>query len=79
MQTDAVVTHIAFDLGFWGEGCHRVDDNEVHGCATDEFVGNVEGLLATVRLSDKQVIGVHTKFLRIEAVESVLGVDDSSG
>ena len=78
LQADTVVAHIAFDLGFRGEGCHRVDDHEVNCCTADKFVSNVEGLLAAVRLRNEEVIGIHAQFLRIEAVESVLRVDDSS-
>ena len=78
LQAHTVVAHVAFDFGFWGEGSYRVDDYEVHCCAADELVSDVEGLLATVRLSDEEVIGVHTEFLRIEAVKSVLGIDNSS-
>ena len=77
LQTYFVVTHISFNLSFWGEGRYRVDDNQIHCSTADKFVRNIKCLFATVWLRDEQVIGVDTQFLSIETVECVFGIDDS--
>ena len=77
MQSDFVIAHIAGNLRFRGEGCDRVDDDEIYCCRADEFVGDVECLLAAIRLRDQQFGDVDTEFLCIKTVEGVLGVDDS--
>ena len=76
LQTDLVVTHLAFNLGFRRKGGHRVNHDNVDGAAADEVVGDFEGLLAVVRLRDEQRIDVDTQIDRVGAVKGMLGIDN---
>ena len=42
-------------------------------------VGDLEGLLARVRLRDQQVVDVEADLLRVPGIEGVLGVDERRG
>ena len=75
LEADLVVSHLALDLGLGRKRGHGVDDDDVDGARTDEIVRDLEGLLAIVRLRDKEGLEVDSKSLGISAVERVLGVD----
>ena len=53
-----------------------VDDDDVDRARPDQRIGDFERLLAVVGLRYEQVVDVHAQFLCVEAVESVLGVDE---
>ena len=60
LQAHLAVAHIAFDLGFRCQGCHRVDHNDVNRRRTDQLIGNLKCLLSVVGLRDPQVLYIHT-------------------
>ena len=51
-------------------------DHHVDRVAPDQHLGDLERLLARVRLGDQQVVDVHTELPRVLDVERVLGVDE---
>ena len=75
LQSHHVFAHVTLDFFLGGEGCHRVDDEDVDGARACQFVDNLQGLLAVVGLAHPQVVDVHAEFCGIGAVESVLGID----
>ena len=76
MQAHAVVAHVAFNFRLRREGCHGVDNEDVDGRGTDKLVGDFKCLFAVVGLRNNKFIDIHAKFFGIEAVESVLSVDE---
>ncbi len=50
------VAHLAFDLGPGHQGRHRVDDQDVDGPAAHQDLGDLQGLLAGVRLADQKLV-----------------------
>ena len=70
------VAHLALDLGTRYQRGHRVDDQDVDRSRPDQHVGDLECLLAGVRLAHQQGVGVHAQILGVFGVECVLGVDE---
>src|SRR5581483_2238624 len=76
LQPDVRVAHVAFELGFRDERGDGVDHDDVDGVRAHEHLGDVEGLLAGVRLRDEELIEVDPEPLRVGRVERVLDVDE---
>ncbi len=70
------IAHLALDLGLGRERRDRVDDDDVDRARAHEHVGDLERLLAGVRLRDEQLVDVDAELLGIGRVERVLGVDE---
>src|SRR5438309_3403451 len=68
--------HVALDLLARHERRDRVDDDDVHGTRAHERVGDLERLLAVVRLRDEQIVGADPAGAGPPCVERVLGVDE---
>ncbi len=64
-----------FDLGPRHEGGHAVDDDDVHGVAAHQGLGDLQRLLAGVRLGDQQVVDLDAAGRGVGGVEGVLDVD----
>ena len=77
MQTDLRLTHIAFDLLLGDEGCHGVDDDQIHGTGADDLLGDVQCLLPVVGLRDIEAVHIYAKGFGIGGVEGVLCVNDN--
>jgi hypothetical protein len=78
LQADVAVAHLALDLGLGRQGGDRVDHDHVDGAGAHEHVGDLQGLLAEVRLRDQQVVGAHAELAGVADVEGVLGVDEGA-
>ena len=76
LQADVGVAHLALELGLRRQRRDRVDDDDVDGVRAHQHVGDLERLLAAVRLRDEQVVGPHAELARVADVERVLGVDE---
>src|SRR5439155_2961847 len=75
LQPHLRVAHFAFDFRLRHERRDRVDDDDVDAVRSNEYLDDLERLLAVVRLRDEEVIEIHAKLLRIRGVERVLRVD----
>ena len=71
------ITHLAVDLGLWYQGCNRVHDDNVYCTGADHGLGNLQRLLAVVRLGNVKVVDVHTDVLRVYRVQGMLSVDET--
>ena len=69
------VAHVAFELGARHQRRHRVDRDHVERAAADQRLGDLQRLLARVRLRDEQVVDVDADVARVDRIERVLGVD----
>src|SRR5438309_1650629 len=78
LEPDEAVPHLAFDLFARHERRDRVDDDDVDRARAHEGIGDLERLLAVVRLRDEQVVGVDAAGPRPRRVERVLRVDEGS-
>ena len=76
LEADVGVAHLALDLGPGDQGGHGVDHDDVDGARADQHVGDLEGLLAGVRLGDQQLVGVDAEVAGVGHVQGVLGVDE---
>ena len=70
------VAHLAFDLGPRHERGDGVDDDAVDAAGADERLGDLERLLAGVRLADEQLVDVDAAGAGVARVEGVLDVDE---
>ena len=76
MQSYGRVAHVAFNLLLRRKSSHRVDHQNIYCSRPYQLVGNLQGLLAVVRLRDVEIVYVYPQLLSIEAVEGMLGIDE---
>ena len=76
LQPDVAVPHLALDLSPRHERGYRVDDHDIDCPGAYEHVGDLQRLLASVRLGDQQRVGVNAELLGVLGVERVLCVDE---
>ena len=79
LQAHLRLAHLAFDLGLGRQGGHRVDHDHVDRAGAHQHVGDLERLLAVVRLRDEQLLDFHAQLARVLRIERVLGVDEGRG
>ncbi len=72
------IAHLALDFGLGRQCRHRVDDDDVDRARTHEHVGDLQRLLARVRLRDQQFVDVDAQLFGIGRVERVFGIDERS-
>ena len=70
------IAHLAFDLGLRNQRRDRVDDDQVDRARAHQRLGNLQGLLAGVRLRDEQVLDADAELPGVGDVERVLRVDE---
>jgi hypothetical protein len=73
---DEGVAHLAFDLGLRDQGSDGVDDDAVHAAGADQGLGDLERVLARVRLADEKLVDVYAAGARVARVQGVLDVDE---
>src|SRR5213594_1462641 len=78
LQAHLRVAHVALDLGARDQGSDRIDDQHVDRARADERVGDLERLLAVVRLRDEQVLAPDAELASIVDVERMLRVDEGA-
>jgi hypothetical protein len=76
LQTGQLVAHLALDFGTWRQRRDRVDHDHVDCGRAHQHVGDLERLLAGVRLRDQQIVDIDAEFFGIARIERVFGVDE---
>ena len=76
LDADEAVAHLALDLGARHERRHRVEDDDVHAAGADQGLGDLERLLAGVRLADEELVHVDAAGAGVARVQRVLDVDE---
>ena len=71
------VSHLSLDLLLGDQGCHGVDDDDVHGAAAHHGVCDLQGLFTVIRLGNVKVVDVHTDVPCIYRVKGMLRVDEA--
>ena len=79
LDADERVAHLALDLGARHEGRDGVDDDDVDAAGADQGLGDLERLLAGVRLADQQLVDVDAACAGVARIERVLDVDEGGG
>ena len=78
LEARLIVAHLAVDLGPRRQRRHRIDDEHVDGAGAHQRVGDLERLLAGVRLRDEQILEIHPELPRVDRIERVLGIDEGA-
>src|SRR6516162_3280360 len=73
------VAHFTLEFGTRHQSGDRIDDQNIDRARADERIGDLERLLAGVRLRDQQVVDIDAELAGIHRVERVLGVNKSAG
>ncbi len=73
------IADVAVDFRLGHEGGDRVDDDDVDAVRADENLGDLQGLLAEVRLGDEQVVDIDAQPCGIAGVKGVFRVDKGGG
>ena len=79
MAADLHVAKVSVQLALGHKGCHRVDDDQLHGSRADKHVRYLQGLLAVVRLGHKELVGIDAQGLGIGHVKGMLGINEGAG
>ncbi len=72
------IAHLAFELGLRRQRGDRIDHEHIDGARAHQRVGDLERLLAGVRLGDQQILEIDPELAGIDRVEGVLGVDEAA-
>lgn len=73
------VAHLAFQFGARHQRRDRVDHQHVDGAGAHQRVGDLQRLLAGIRLGDQQLVDVDAQLAGIGRVERVLRIDEGAG
>ena len=71
------IPHLTLDFSSRHQSGDGIDDNDIHGAAPDQHIGDFKRLLAGVRLRHQEFITIHTEFLGINRIQGMLGIDES--
>ena len=73
------IAHFTFDFRTGHQRGNGVHDHQVDRPASDQRLGNLQGLFPGVGLGHQQVVGLHPQFFRIGDIQGVFRVDERRG
>ncbi len=76
LQPHVAVPHFAVKFGLGHQRCHGIHHQHVDGVRAHQGLGDLERLLAVVRLRDQQVVDIHAEFFGIAGIERMLGIHE---
>ncbi len=71
------VAHVSVDLRLGNQRSYGVNNNNVDRAGPHHGFRDLKGLFSAVRLGDIQIIDIDADILRIDRVQSMLGIDES--
>ena len=74
-----LIAHLAFDFSLRRERRDRIDHDDIDRAGAHQHVGDLQRLLAGIRLRHQQVVDLDPQLLRIHRIERVLGIDKCRG
>ena len=74
LQAHEGIAHLAVDFRLRHQGRHRVDDHHVQRAAAHQRLGDLQRLLAGIRLGHIQLVDIHAQLLRVQGIQRVLRV-----
>ena len=72
------VAHLALELGLGRQSGDRIDHQHIDRAGAHQSIGDLERLLAGVRLGDQQLLEIDAELPRIDRVERMLGIDEAA-
>ena len=75
VQAHVTVAHLAIQLRFRNQRRHRIHHHDIDSAGADQGAGDLQRLLAVVRLRDDQVVHIHAQLARVAGIQRVLGID----
>ena len=79
LQARQAVAHLPFDFRPGGQRRHGVDDDDVHRARAHQGVGDLQRLLAGVRLGDQELVEVDAQLVGVGGIQRMFGVDEGRG
>ena len=76
LHAHVAVAHFAFQFGLGHQRRHRIHHQHVDLPGGDQVSGDLQRLLAIIRLGDQQVVDIHAELPGIGRVERVFHVDE---
>src|SRR3546814_12862217 len=73
------VAHFTLDFSARNESGDAVDDEDIDRIRANESVDDLERLFASVRLGNDEIVDVDAELARIDRIEGMFGIDESSG
>ena len=70
------ISHVTLEFALRNERGNRVNDHDVQSAASDENLGNLQGLLSGIRLRNQQVVCVDADFAGVADVQCVFGINE---
>ena len=77
LQAHVTVAHVALNFRSRHQGRHGVHHDDIEGTGAHENLGDLQSLLAGVRLTDQEIVHIHTEFACVNRIHGVLGVNES--
>ncbi len=78
LEAGQAVTHVAFEFSARRQGRDRVDDEHVDGAGSHQRIGDLQGLLAGVRLGNQKLVNIDTQLAGVDRIDRMLGVDETA-
>ena len=78
LQAHVAVAHLAFDLGTRHQRRHTVDHHHIHGAGAHQRLGDLQRLLAGVRLADVEVVDIDADLGGVGRVQGVFDIDKAA-
>ena len=69
------VADIPVDFRLWDKRSHRIHDNHIHGPTPHQNLNNFKGLLAKIRLRNKQIVYIDSKPAGIVDIKRMFRID----
>ena len=76
LQAHVLIAHFALDFRLRRERRDRIDHDHIDRAGAHQHVGDLQRLLAGIRLRDQQVVDLDAELLRIHRIERMLGIDE---
>ena len=68
------IPHLSFNLCSRHQSRHRINNHHIHGRATNQDLGNLQGLLTRVRLRNQQIVAVYPQLSGICHIQGMFGI-----
>ncbi len=75
LEADMALAHLALKLRGRHKRGHRIDHDNIDGVGLDQHLGDIQRLLAGVRLTDQQAADIDAKLLGPRRIQRVFGID----
>ena len=75
LQAHVRIAHFAIQFRLGNQRRNRVDNEYIDGARTHQCLGNLQRLLAVIRLGDQQIVDIHAQLACISGIQRVFRVN----